>query len=102
MCFEFGAQFGDGDPVERRDVAVLLMHNGELAQARAELRAYDSSQPGRQAPIAERSLVGRLLEKLDRDLSPAGAVELPLYTLETALAELPPVIPADRRRALTW
>lgn len=100
MCS--GLQFGDEDPVERRDVAVLLMHNGEPDQARVELRAYDSSQQGRKAPLSERVLVGRLLRQLDERLSPSGADEPQLYSLETALAQPPPVIPADRRRALTW
>ena len=95
-------QFGDADPIERRDVAVLLMHNGDFAQARVELRAYDSSPEGADASSEERSLVARLLEKLDENLTGAEVVELPLYNLESALAELPPVIPEGRRKALTW
>ena len=47
-------------------------------------------------------MVGRLLEQLEEKLSLSGEAEPTLYSLESALAELPPVIPADRRRALTW
>ena len=53
---------GDAFPWERRDVAVLLWHTGEVSQAAAELEAYVSSSYYRTtAKAREKNLVERLL-----------------------------------------
>ena len=53
---------GDAFPWERRDVAVLLWHTGEVSQAVTELEAYVSSTYYRTtAKAGEKSLVERLL-----------------------------------------
>ena len=94
-------QFGDASPVERRDVAVLLMHAQQSAQARVELRAYDASPTGQQAPAEESSLVARLLQQLDDELG-AGQDDPPLLSLQSAMAQPPPAAADDSRQALSW
>ena len=95
-------QFGETSPVERRDVAVLLMHAKQPTQARAELRAYDASPAGRQAPAEESALVARLLQRLDAELGPSRADDPPLLSLASAMAQPPPVVAEDSGRALSW
>ena len=96
-----GTQFGDASAVERRDVAVLLMHARQPAQARAELRAYDASPAGRQAPTEESSLVARLLRQLDDELEGAQD-DPPLLSLKSAMAEPPPAAAEEFGQALSW
>ena len=95
-------QFGEHCPVERRDVAVLLMHARQPAQARVELQAYDASPAGRQAPAEESGLVARLLERLDAELGAGSADDPPLLSLASAMAQPPPAVAEDSRQALSW
>lgn len=96
------AQFGDASPVERRDVAVLLMHATQPAQARAELRAYDASPAGRRAPADETALVARLLERLDAELGRGSEDNPPPLSLASAMTQPPPTVAEDSRQALSW
>jgi hypothetical protein len=77
------------------------MHARQPAQARVELRAYDASPAGRQAPVEESGLVARLLQQLDDELG-VGQVDLPLLSLQRAMAQPPPAAAEDSRQALSW
>jgi hypothetical protein len=60
-------QVGSEQPEERRDLAVLLMHAGQLGRARAEMEAYADATAEAGSSRAEpfdRLLSGRLLEVL--------------------------------------
>eukprot|EP00193_Tetraselmis_chui_P021187 CAMPEP_0177774996 /NCGR_PEP_ID=MMETSP0491_2-20121128/13838_1 /TAXON_ID=63592 /ORGANISM="Tetraselmis chuii, Strain PLY429" /LENGTH=220 /DNA_ID=CAMNT_0019293479 /DNA_START=424 /DNA_END=1087 /DNA_ORIENTATION=+ len=61
----------------RRDAAVLLIHSGEFAQGRAELKAYLASAESREAPSETRILVDRLMDKVDDMLGPRTASSSP-------------------------
>jgi hypothetical protein len=61
------AQVGSEQPEERRDLAVLLMHAGQLGRARVEMEAYADAIAEAGSSRAEpfdRLLMGRLLEVL--------------------------------------
>jgi hypothetical protein len=58
---------GAEQPEERRDLAVLLIHAGQLSRARAEMEAYadaTAAAGSSQADPFDRLLMGRLLEVL--------------------------------------
>ncbi|CAL8467605.1 g7143 [Coccomyxa elongata] len=93
---------GDDGPLERRDVAVLYLHAGDLAAASVHLAAYMSSSAAADAPREERDVLRRIREALDAVPDLSKAPDRPVLSVQSALDEQQPEIDTERRVSLTW
>eukprot|EP00884_Botryococcus_braunii_P013259 jgi/Botrbrau1/21934/Bobra.0249s0057.1 len=91
---------GSTEPLERRDLGVLLFHVGDLPGAYAELRCFAQTAAARAAPREHRRALEKLLQKLVE--ADAAAEKAEPLSLEAALRTPPPVVSLERRISLPW
>ncbi|KAL4431445.1 hypothetical protein ABPG75_006701 [Micractinium tetrahymenae] len=117
-CERLVLLLGDSCPLERRDLAVLLMHVGRFREAKAELLLFVRSVPGAggAAPVLSLTTTGAVVatggqtlgeqQLTDRLLSLLSGVEAApeALSLEGALRLPPPAAQRDddSRLPLTW
>jgi hypothetical protein len=100
-------QVGEQQPEERRDLAVLLMHAGQLSRAKVEMEAYaDATSEGGQSGRSDkfdRLLVGRLLdvlrglEGLDADVAVTSVQSVSELDVQEAVRRV-----GTKKVPLTW
>ncbi|CAD7704561.1 unnamed protein product [Ostreobium quekettii] len=89
-----------GDQQERRDLAILLYHCGEMSRAMVELSAYCGTGAFEDETSTDKTALKQLLSRLKSHSITGERAQL--TTIENVLAMPPPQFDASQRVPLSW